>query len=154
MAATESGPYICDRCLRSGMADLEPADGPPAAVNRTSILIPKPMEIKRLLDQHVVGQEVAKSTMAVAVYNHYKRRRAVKSRQDLGVNIQKSNILLLGPSGSGKTELARSISKILGVPFHKQDASKLTQAGYVGGLRGRGSGSDATGPPGGLRWVG
>ena len=92
--------------------------------------LPKPKEIKEVLDQYIIGQENAKKTLSVAVYNHYKR---IEAQNQLGdVNIQKSNILLLGPTGSGKTLLAQTLAKVLNVPFAIADATTLTEAGYVG----------------------
>lgn len=93
--------------------------------------VPKPREIKEKLDQHVVGQNLAKKTLAVAVYNHYKRILTPKKLND-DIDIQKSNILLLGPTGCGKTLLAQTIAKMLNVPFAIADATTLTEAGYVG----------------------
>ena len=92
--------------------------------------LPKPKEIKEILDQYVIGQETAKKTLSVAVYNHYKRINSKSNNKD--VDIQKSNILLLGPTGSGKTLLAQTLAKVLNVPFAIADATTLTEAGYVG----------------------
>ena len=89
----------------------------------------KPEEIKSFLDDYVIGQEEAKKVLSVAVYNHYKR---IKAEKDLGVELQKSNILMLGPTGSGKTLLAQTLAKVLNVPFAIADATTLTEAGYVG----------------------
>lgn len=124
--------YICDGCIfRSydAIHDKEAEDGDEDAP------LPKPLELMAQLDEYVIGQTQAKRTVAVAVYNHYKRLKA----QEYGfmfegesVDIQKSNILITGSSGCGKTQIARVIARILGVPFFIQDATKLTQAGYVG----------------------
>ena len=96
----------------------------------------KPREMKAFLDEHVISQDNAKTDIAVAVYNHYKRRDATRRGMSLGamghVEISKSNILLMGPTGTGKTECARTVARMLGVPFYIADASRLTQAGYVG----------------------
>jgi len=123
------GVYICDECIElcseiiteelEYEQDYETGD------------LPKPKEIKEYLDQYVVGQDDAKKALAVAVYNHYKRINAPKSRRD-DVELQKSNILLLGPTGSGKTLLAQTLAKMLNVPFAIADATTLTEAGYVG----------------------
>ena len=116
------GVYICDEYEDSEITyELEsPAD------------LPKPEEIKDILDQYVIGQDTAKKTLAVAVYNHYKRINAEKNVEKDDVEIQKSNILLLGPTGCGKTLLAQTLARILKVPFAIADATTLTEAGYVG----------------------
>jgi len=121
--------YICDECI-----DLcndiiaEECDHEEALASSSGI--PKPVEIKRVLDQYVVGQEKAKKILAVAVHNHYKR---IDSQMVTGdVELQKSNILLLGPTGSGKTLLAQTLARLLQVPFTIADATSLTEAGYVG----------------------
>ncbi|NLX64980.1 MAG: ATP-dependent Clp protease ATP-binding subunit ClpX [Clostridiaceae bacterium] len=123
------GVYICNECIElcSEIIEEEYEDIP---VEQPLDEIPKPKEIKRILDEYVVGQEKAKKTLSVAVYNHYKRIRSQGSRQDL--EIQKSNILLMGPTGCGKTYLAQTLAKILNVPFAIADATSLTEAGYVG----------------------
>ena len=122
--------YICDECIElcNDIIDeetkLDQSDDPDAK------LLPKPVEIKDILDEYVVGQEKAKKVLSVAVYNHYKRVEAIDKGD--GVEIQKSNILLLGPTGSGKTLLAQTLAKVLDVPFTIADATNLTEAGYVG----------------------
>lgn len=122
------GVYICDECIELCNEIIEEELGEEADVELGNI--PKPKEIKEILDQYVIGQEDAKKTLAVAVYNHYKRIGANVRVDD--VELQKSNILLLGPTGVGKTLLAQTLAKILNVPFAISDATSLTEAGYVG----------------------
>ena len=128
------GVYICDSCINvcKGILDKELHD----EVRRQtpSLRVPKPMDIRRALDQHVIGQDRAKKVLSVAVHNHYKRILQTASVDDslADVEIEKSNILLVGPTGSGKTLLARTLARILDVPFCIADATTLTEAGYVG----------------------
>lgn len=130
LIAGPEGAFICDECIEVCTEILEeeleyeeignPFDG---------ITLFKPEEIKAFLDEYVIGQEQAKKVLSVAVYNHYKR---IKAQKDLGVELHKSNILMLGPTGCGKTLLAQSLARILNVPFAIADATALTEAGYVG----------------------
>lgn len=133
LIGNDGGPYICNRCLEDGYKAYAGAQARPETSTKAEEPLRKPREIKGVLDEHVIAQDKAKTDLAIAVYNHYKRREAVRNGMDLGgVEPQKSNILLLGPSGCGKTELARTIAKMLKVPFFVGDATRLTQAGYVG----------------------
>lgn len=126
------GVYICDECVESCLDILDGGFDeaePETEVFETVSDIPRPREIKSFLDEYVIGQDKAKKTLAVAVYNHYKR---IGAKNDDGVEIQKSNILMLGPTGSGKTLLAQTMARLLDVPFAIADATSLTEAGYVG----------------------
>ena len=123
-----NGVYICDECVALCQEII--ADDLGTAPTQEPQNLPKPTEIKAVLDEYVIGQEKAKRALAVAVYNHYKRINAPKKRGD--VELQKSNIVMVGPTGCGKTFLAQSLAKILNVPFAIADATCLTEAGYVG----------------------
>jgi ATP-dependent Clp protease ATP-binding subunit ClpX len=123
--------FICDECIElcnDIISDESPPDGAAAKAARSEL--PTPAEIKNSLDQYVIGQEVAKRTLSVAVYNHYKRLKHLAGKDD--VELTKSNILLIGPTGSGKTLLAQTLARLLNVPFVIADATTLTEAGYVG----------------------
>ena len=122
--------YICDECVAVCNSILEDdrAATPPA---QTPNQLPKPQEVKTFLDEYVIGQEQTKKKLAVAVYNHYKRIYMNRQRGE-GVELTKSNILLIGPTGTGKTLLAQTLAKMLDVPFAIVDATTLTEAGYVG----------------------
>lgn len=128
------GVYICDECVDFCKSMLDEEKESDAAEQLVNADLPKPQEIKAILDEYVIGQDEAKKTLSVAVYNHYKRInyeiQNPESKRDL--ELQKSNILMLGPTGSGKTLLAQTLAKILQVPFAIADATTLTEAGYVG----------------------
>ncbi|RKD23860.1 ATP-dependent protease ATP-binding subunit ClpX [Ammoniphilus oxalaticus] len=122
------GVYICDECIELCTEIVEEELGAEEEIDIKEI--PKPNEIRKFLDEYVIGQEDAKKTMAVAVYNHYKRINTGSKVDD--VELSKSNILMLGPTGSGKTLIAQTLARILNVPFAIADATSLTEAGYVG----------------------
>ena len=129
LIAGPNGAYICDECVEvcAEIIEEEFEYEDPKGYEEINLL--KPEEIKAFLDDYVIGQDEAKKVLSVAVYNHYKR---ILAGQDLGVDLQKSNILMLGPTGCGKTLLAQSLAKVLNVPFAIADATALTEAGYVG----------------------
>lgn len=127
------GVYICDECVEFCSTLLDPEDIPaykrPKRNKEPEFVLPKPADIKASLDEYVIGQDEAKISLAVAVYNHYKR---IFKSDDSDAELVKSNVLLLGPTGVGKTLLAETLAKSLGVPFAIADATTLTEAGYVG----------------------
>ncbi len=129
-----SGPgvYICDKCIRlcSGILEKKPTQ----SSGKIELKVLKPKEIKDRLDEYIIGQDAAKRTISVAVYNHYKRVKARLESRDTPheVEFSKSNVLLFGPTGSGKTLIAKTLARILDVPFTIADATTLTEAGYVG----------------------
>jgi len=130
MVAGPSGIYICDECVEiCNDIVTEELDEFDYDASDFDFKLLKPIEIKNFLDDYVIGQEEAKKVLSVAVYNHYKR---VMAPKDLGVELQKSNIIMIGPTGSGKTYLAQTLAKIINVPFAIADATTLTEAGYVG----------------------
>ena len=123
--------HICDKCIEQahGIVEEEISEATTGSLDK-EIILKKPLEIKNFLDQYVIGQDETKKAMSVAVYNHYKRLNQVIDENE--VEIEKSNIVLVGETGTGKTLIARSIAKMLNVPFSIVDATVLTQAGYVG----------------------
>lgn len=132
-AGVDTPPYICNRCIDQGYKACQINARQEQAEKEKDVPLLKPMEIFDFLAARVIGQERAKTDIAIAVYNHYRRREALRDGFDIGdVDIQKSNILLMGPSGTGKTEIARALAKMLNVPFYIADATKFTAAGYVG----------------------
>lgn len=129
LIAGPNGTYICDECIGicSEIIEEELDYSDNGVLDDINLLTPE--EMKAFLDDYVIGQDEAKKVLSVAVYNHYKR---IMAEQDLGVDLQKSNILMLGPTGCGKTLLAQTLARILNVPFAIADATALTEAGYVG----------------------
>ena len=131
LIAGPNGVYICDECVEicADIIDEEYEEEP--AEETMDINLLKPVQIREFLDEYVIGHDEAKKVLSVAVYNHYKRVMAPKDEDD-GVELQKSNIIMIGPTGSGKTYLAQTLAKIINVPFAIADATTLTEAGYVG----------------------
>ena len=137
LIAGPDGLHICDECVdicHTMVKRPEAKTAAPGASPAARLQVPKPHEIKARLDEYVVGQERVKKVLSVAVHNHYKRvkSRLAGNQDDDGIEIDKSNILMLGPTGSGKTLLARTLARILDVPFSISDATTITEAGYVG----------------------
>lgn len=130
LIAGPAGVYICDECVDICADIIEEEYEEEPEVEEMEINLLKPVEIKKFLDDYVIGQEDAKKVLAVSVYNHYKR--VLAPEDDDGVELQKSNIIMVGPTGSGKTYLAQTLAKIINVPFAIADATTLTEAGYVG----------------------
>ena len=124
------GVYICDECIALCNEIIEEEFSEDTEIELKDV--PKPKDIRAILDDYVIGQDEAKKTLSVAVYNHYKRINLGQNAKSEDVELQKSNILMLGPTGSGKTLLAQSLARILNVPFAVADATSLTEAGYVG----------------------
>ena len=131
MISGPNGAFICDECVDicAEIIEEENLEEKAPASAKEEINLIKPEEMKAFLDDYVIGQDQAKKVLSVAVYNHYKR---IMAGDDLGVELQKSNILMLGPTGSGKTLLAQTLARVLNVPFAIADATTLTEAGYVG----------------------
>ena len=140
LVPSQTGAYICDNCAFAITSWIEEYTASQKETTEADLTeLPRPKEIKAVLDEYVIGQDAAKIALAVAVYNHYKRisskqaeKGKKKKQEDDGVEIQKSNVLLLGPTGVGKTFLAQTLAKTLKVPFAIADATTLTEAGYVG----------------------
>lgn len=130
LIAGPAGVYICDECVDICADIIEEEYEEEPDVEEMEINLLKPVEIKKFLDDYVIGQEDAKKVLAVSVYNHYKR--VMAPQEEDGVELQKSNIIMIGPTGSGKTYLAQTLAKIINVPFAIADATTLTEAGYVG----------------------
>lgn len=130
LIAGPAGVYICDECVEICADIIEEEYEEEPEVEEMEINLLKPVEIKHFLDDYVIGQEDAKKVLAVSVYNHYKR--VMAPQDDDGVELQKSNIIMVGPTGSGKTYLAQTLARIINVPFAIADATTLTEAGYVG----------------------
>ncbi len=131
LIAGPGGVYICDECVDICSDIIEEEYEEETEIEEMEINLLKPVEIKKFLDDYVIGQEEAKKVLAVSVYNHYKRVMAPKDEEE-DVELQKSNIIMIGPTGSGKTYLAQTLAKIINVPFAIADATTLTEAGYVG----------------------
>ena len=131
LIAGPNGAYICDECVDicAEIIEEELQEEENAETEEEEINLLKPEELKAFLDEYVIGQEEAKKVLSVAVYNHYKR---ILAPQNLGVELQKSNILMLGPTGCGKNLLAQTLARVLNVPFAIADATALTESGYVG----------------------
>jgi len=130
LIAGPQGVYICDNCVEIAHTILVTDHSKELEIKQKKESFPTPMQIKKALDEYIIGQEEAKKKISVAVYNHYKRINQSRSQND--IEITKSNILLIGPTGTGKTLMAQTLARLLSVPFAMADATTLTEAGYVG----------------------
>ena len=131
-AVTGPGVAICEECIKTCNDIIKSHHNEATAAAGEDLVIPTPHELKAYLDEYVIGQDDAKKVLSVAVYNHYKRVKFQKKIEESGIELDKSNILIIGPTGTGKTLLARTLAKKLNVPFAIADATTLTEAGYVG----------------------
>lgn len=129
---TGPGVAICENCIKTCNEIIAEQEVEESNSDFDSMVIPTPQELKEYLDQYVIGQDEAKKVLSVAVHNHYKRIKYKAQIKDMGVELDKSNILVIGPTGTGKTLLARTLANKLNVPFAIADATTLTEAGYVG----------------------
>lgn len=131
-AVTGPGVAICEECIKTCNEIIKSGHDESSSYSDENLVIPTPHELKAYLDEYVIGQDDAKKVLSVAVYNHYKRVKFQKKIEECGIELDKSNILIIGPTGTGKTLLARTLAKKLNVPFAIADATTLTEAGYVG----------------------
>ena len=131
-AVTGPGVAICEECIKTCNEIIKSSHEESSSYSDEDLVIPTPHELKAYLDEYVIGQDDAKKVLSVAVYNHYKRVKFQKKIEESGIELDKSNILIIGPTGTGKTLLARTLAKKLNVPFAIADATTLTEAGYVG----------------------
>ncbi|MBR2974574.1 MAG: AAA family ATPase, partial [Clostridia bacterium] len=132
LLTSAEGACICEDCVRACNEILELREAEKQQKSSDCFKLLTPSQIKAKLDDYVIGQDDAKRTLSVAVYNHYKRVNAMQHKDADEVELEKSNILMIGPTGSGKTLLAKTLAKVLNVPFAVADATTLTEAGYVG----------------------